>query len=162
VFFDIDADGELETLTWTSAGELDGFLYLDRNGNGKVDDGSELFGNVTSLMDGSPAPHGYAALAEFDLPEYGGVEDGVIDPSDSVFADLHVWIDINADGIFELHESLSLTEVGVLAIELDYRLSPQKDPHGNHLRFIGGGWIEVNGEAKKMWTTDVFFNVLTE
>lgn len=160
VSFDIDADGYSETIAWTSAGELDGFLYLDRNGNGVVDDGSELFGNATLLASGEVAQNGFQALAEFDLLERGGIEDGVIDPLDLVFADLRVWVDVNADGTSELHETLSLVEARVLAIELDYTESPRTDQHGNEFRYIARAWIEVNGKAKKLWTTDVFFNLL--
>lgn len=162
VNFDIDADWVSETVAWTSAGELDGFLYLDRNGNGVVDDGSELFGDATLLESGEVAQNGYQALADFDLLERGGIEDGVIDPLDLVFADLRVWVDANADGTCELHETLSLVEAGVLEIELEYIESPRIDQHGNEFRYISRGLIEVNGKAKEMWTTDVFFNSLGE
>ena len=157
VSFDIDADGENELITWTKAGELDGFLYLDRNGNGIVDNGSELFGNRTPLMDGSIAPHGYAALAEYDLQDNGGFEDGVIDGADSIFTELRVWIDINADGQFEMHESMSMSEAGVIAIGLDFKELPREDSYGNHFLCNGRAWIEEDGHVKKIWTTDVFF-----
>lgn len=162
VLFDIDSDGQVELITWVSPNSLDAFLYLDRNGNGVVDNGLELFGNSTLLFSLDLAENGYEALAEFDLRENGGFEDGVIDALDSVFTDLRVWIDKNADGVFEHHESLSLAEAGVLSIDLDYFESPRTDSYGNDLRYISGGWIEVNGERKKMWTTDVFFKVLAD
>lgn len=162
VNFDIDADGETEAIAWTSAGELDGFLYLDRNGNGVVDDGSELFGNATLLASGEVAQNGYQALVEFDLLERGGVEDGVMNALDLVFANLRVWVDINADGICELHETLSMAEAGVLAIELEYIESPRTDQYGNEFRYIARGWSDVNGGAKQLWTTDVFFNFVEE
>ena len=157
-----DADGVDEPLTWVSPGELDGFLYLDRNNNGVVDDGSELFGNATVLFDGSRANHGYQALAEFDIPENGGVADGVIDDADSVFSDLRVWIDANADGQFEAYESLSMSEAGVIKIELDFMELPRTDSYGNEFRYIGRAWIEDGGQVVKVWTTDVFFKMLDE
>ena len=150
--FDIDADGEAESLTWTKAGQLDGFLYLDRNLNGVVDDGGELFGNHTELEDGTKAPHGYIALAEFD--DNG---DALIDEADSVFDDLRVWVDYNADGVFLAEESRSLAEVGVVTIGLDYMELPRTDPHGNQFKYNGRAWIEDNGKTFKTWTTDVFF-----
>ena len=79
MLFDIDADGYSESVTWVSPEARDAFLFLDRNGNGIVDDGSELFGDATYLFSGEIAQHGYEALAEFDLFEYGGNGDGVID-----------------------------------------------------------------------------------
>jgi len=162
VVFDIDADGLFEIVTWVSRGTQDAFLFLDRNGNGVVDDGSELFGDATLLTSGEQARHGYEALAEFDLVENGGNQDGEIDDADSIFSDLEVWIDSNANGIHESFESQSLAEAGVLTIGLNYRESSRTDSHGNEFRYIGRGSIEVDGRRKNMWTTDVFFKILAE
>lgn len=162
VFFDIDADGQREIVTWVAPGTQDAFLFLDRNGNGVVDDGSELFGSATLLFSGEQAEQGYEALAEFDLVENGGNQDGVISDADSIFSDLGVWIDSNANGNHESHESQSLAEADVLTIGLNYRESRRTDSHGNEFRYIGRGLIEVNGRSKNMWTTDVFFKILAE
>jgi len=59
---------------------------LDRNGNGLVDGGDELFGNNTRLRDGRRAPHGYIALAELD--DNG---EGQIDSRDAAFVRLRLW-----------------------------------------------------------------------
>ena len=88
VLFDIDADGILEEISWTRADQLDGFLVLDRNENGVIDDGRELFGNYTLLLGGGVAPHGYIALAEFDQQAHGGNGDEMIDSRDAVFSAL--------------------------------------------------------------------------
>ena len=160
--FDIDSDGQLESVTWVSPNTRDAFLYLDRNGNGIADSGLELFGNRTRLANGEFARHGYHALREFDRRENGGNRDRVIDSSDSIFADLRIWIDDNADGICEVHETMSAAEAGVLSLNLEFRRSRRTDSHGNRFRYISRGRIEVNGESKTMRTTDVFFRILAQ
>ncbi|MCI0636707.1 MAG: hypothetical protein L0206_22735, partial [Actinobacteria bacterium] len=161
VFFDIDADGELETLSWTAAETLDAFLVLDRNGDGAVDSGAELFGNHTPLIDGSTAANGYIPLAEFDLAAMGGNENGFIDPEDVVYQELRLWIDWNHDGVSEPGEFLSLAEAAVSRIELQYRTSRRHDQHGNRFRYVSRAWIVVGGHERRTRTSDVFF-VLAE
>jgi hypothetical protein len=79
VLFDLNANGRPEPTSWTALGTPMAFLRLDRNGNGRVDDGSELFGNYTPLSDGRTAGNGFEALREFD--DNG---DGKIDARDTV------------------------------------------------------------------------------
>lgn len=159
VFFDIDADGEQELLSWTSEETLDAFLWLDRNGNGAVDGGLELFGNHTPLIDGSSAGNGYVALAEFDLIAVGGNENGLIDAGDVVYGELRLWIDWDHNGHAEQGEQLALAEAGVTRISLDYHSSRRRDRHGNYFRYVSRAWISVNGRERAIWTGDVFFIV---
>jgi len=157
VLFDIDADGALEILSWTTAGTLDAFLFLDRNGNGAVDSGAELFGNATPLVDGSTAENGYMPLAEFDLAALGGNGNGRIDPGDAIYPELQLWIDLDHNGVSELGELLSLADAGVTRLDLQYWPTRIHDGHGNYFRYVSRAWILIDGHEKRTWTTDVFF-----
>ncbi|MDK4587432.1 DUF6973 domain-containing protein, partial [Kingella kingae] len=95
--FDHNNDGIRTATGWISAG--DGLLVRDLNGNGLIDNGSELFGNNTRLANGATAAHGYAALAELDSNH-----DNLINQADELFSSLKVWQDINQDGISQSNE----------------------------------------------------------
>jgi hypothetical protein len=93
---------------------------LDRNGNGVIDSGIELFGNRTP-QPRCETPNGFIALAEFDLRAEGGNGDGVIDRRDAVFARLLLWKDRNHDGLSQASELEPLRRSGIESISLDYR-----------------------------------------
>src|SRR5205807_913931 len=123
VSFDIRGDGHPVQIAWTAPGSHNAFLVLDRNGDGKISSGKELFGNSTA-QDRAKHKNGFLALAEFDEADQGGNGDGVIDGHDAVFAKLRLWIDENHDGIAQPNELHTLPELGVFAIALDYETSP--------------------------------------
>lgn len=158
VSFDLNADGILERVSWTLAGAQDAFLVLDRNGNGVIDDGRELFGNHTPMPNGRSAPNGYVALAAYDSPSLGGNGDGVIDARDAVFSSLQLWVDRNHNGVSEASELYGLEEAGVVRIGLAYREERRRDRYGNAFRFWGSAWVSRGtGRDRRVDTCDVFF-----
>jgi Ca2+-binding RTX toxin-like protein len=143
--FDVNGDGFKEKTAWVE--KEDGLLVLDKNQNGIVDDGSELFGNNTKLNNGKLANNGFDALKEYDLNK-----DGAIDNKDSIYNHLHVWVDANADGITDNGELKSLNDLGISSINLNAKEVSETEAL-NKISHMSS-FIQ-NGEEKKI--NDVWF-----
>jgi len=146
VLFDITNTGRLDTIGWTAADSDIAFLSLDRNGNGRIDDGGELFGNSTLVADGSRARNGFEALAGFD--ENG---DGLIDENDPIWSRLLLWTDRSHDGVSQPGELQSIAASSITSIDLDHHWTGRRDASGNAFGF--------EGHIKEGHRTQAFYDV---
>lgn len=142
VYFDHDGDGVLTKTGW--AGANDALLVWDRNGNGTIDTGAELFGDFTVLPNGTLAPNGFAALAALDANG-----DGVIDATDPAFAELKLWRDISQDGVSQGGELITLADAGIVSLNLAHSLKNQRLANGNTLA-REGTFTRADGSTSAM------------
>lgn len=161
IHFDLDGNGFAEKTAWINTS--DAFLVLDKNANGKIDNGNELFGNHTLDEQGNKSfADGYAALAAYDENK-----DGKIDAQDSIYAQLSLWQDKNQNGISEEGEIISLAEAGISSIDLHVQTLKERDANGNiithrgSVRFADGRehiaedvWFQIN-PAQTRYVGDV-------
>lgn len=102
------------------------WLALDRDGDGHIAGGRELFGSGTRLTGGRTAAHGFEALAELD-----GNGDGTISAADPRFSELVLWSDHDGDRAGTPGEQVSIQGVGLVAIHLDFHRRGECDERGN-------------------------------
>jgi len=157
VVFDISGNGTTKHLAWSLPDSDDAWLVLDRNNNGVIDNGTELFGNFTP----QPIPpvgserNGFLALSEYDSTINGGDNDTVITNQDSVYVSLRLWQDVNHNGISEPSELKTLNSVGLMSIELNYKESPKIDDYRNSFRYRSKV-RDAHGAQLGRWAWDVF------
>ncbi|MBP7113693.1 MAG: calcium-binding protein, partial [Nitrosomonas sp.] len=112
ILFDHDSDGIKTGTGWVKSD--DGFLVLDRNDNGTIDSGRELFGVDTIKSNGSRATNGFDALSDLDSNA-----DRLFDQNDSEFTHVRVWRDLNQNGVSTSNELFSLPQLGIISINLN-------------------------------------------
>jgi hypothetical protein len=125
-------------------------LVLDRDGDGLITSGRELFGQATVQADGTVAANGYLALADFDTNH-----DGFIDAKDAGFNDLQVWQDANQDGVTQAGELHSLTSLGVVSLDL-HASQTSADQNGNWIG-LDSTYTTTDGATHAM--ADVWFAI---
>ncbi len=157
VRFDLNGDGRAGRLAWTAAGTDDAWLALDRDGDGRITSGRELFGHLTAQPDppAGESRNGFLALAEFDRAAGGGNSDRSIDSGDAVFAHLRLWRDADHDGLSEPGELFTLPALGVARLHLSYKESKRVDEHGNRFRYRAKA-DDAKGSGVNRWAWDVF------
>ena len=139
LLFDITANGIKISVGWIAPD--DGLLVFDRNGNGVIDSGAELFGDVTpayattnnnGLIGSGRTADGFAALAQEDTNG-----DGKVDAQDANWAQLKVWQDLNQDGISQANELTTLADAGIASFNTARTLNSQMLPSGNQMADLG-------------------------
>jgi hypothetical protein len=146
VNFDLFGDGQSAQWGWVAGN--DGFLVMDRNGDGQINDGKELFGSGTRLADGSRAADGYAAMAAEDSNK-----DGKLDASDANFGKLQVWVDADKDGFTDAGELKGLADLGIVSLDLNAAKGSEID-NGNLLG-LTSSYTKSDGTKGEM--ADVWF-----
>jgi len=171
VTWDFVGKGSLMHIAWTNPHRNIGFLVLDRNHNGLIDNAKEMFGNLTlqplnkqewalaqeQAAQGIPwHPNGFLALEFFDRKENGGDGNGKIDAGDAVFSELRVWVDTAHNANSRDGKMYTLEELGIKSISLAYSESPRTDRYGNRLHYEGTIDLDKVGAAIPQ-IYDVFF-----
>ena len=134
VNFNFFGDGRQHQVAWTAAGANIGWLALDLNGDGAIQNAKELFSNVSPQPD-SKQKLGFLALAVYDDPANGGNHNGAIDQQDAVFSQLRVWVDKNHNGVSDPGELLTMQQAGIESISLHYDNARWTDAYGNIFRY---------------------------
>ena len=153
VTFDARNEGHAIRTAWTRVGVENAFLARDRNANGRIDTGAELFGNYTPLRSGVLAQNGYEALAELD-----DNHDGVVNNGDGAWTTLLFWTDRNHDGTSSADELQPVSESSVIGLETERHLIGRKDQWGNEFRYMAHLRVQhAHAESRKSFY-DVFLN----
>ena len=129
--FDLDADGKEEEISFAGPGS--GFLALDKNGDGKINDGSELFGTKSG--------DGFGDLAAYD--EDGN---GWIDEADSIFKDLKIWTkDENGKDVLMNLKDADVGAIYLGSAQTEFSLNNQATQQTNGIIRKTGVYLKESG-----------------
>jgi len=145
--FDLDNNGFAERTGWVN--KYDGLLVRDLNGNGRIDNGGELFGNYTKLANGQMAANGFEALNDLD-----DNQDGQITAADTAWKTLRIWQDTNQDAHSAKGELSTLDELGITSISTKYQNSTEIDTAGNAHKQISSA---RRSDGSSIAVSDVWF-----
>ena len=160
VYFDVNADGVRDHVQWMRRGGDEGFLAMDRTGNGLIDDGAELFGVGTPMiLEGRSAPNGFVGLAQYDSHQLGGNDDGLITEADAIWPQLRIWVDLDADGVSTRSELRTMRSYGITALQTIPGIRKHFDEAGNVIPYWA--WAMRNAQPGRMLMVDVFFRQLS-
>ncbi|MEZ4383624.1 MAG: calcium-binding protein [Nannocystaceae bacterium] len=147
--FDINGAGACVSPEWPTAATP--WLALDRDRNGAIDGGHELFGNGTRMASGRRADQGFDALSDLDSDN-----DGRITPADAAWDELVLWADHDGDRQSSGWELLPLAAYGVESIDLDYRAERVCDSRGNCGNERAAFTFRDGGAARQGEVVDVY------
>ena len=148
-YFNHDGDNVKYRTSWI--GKEDGILVIDKNGNGVIDNGNELFGNFTTKNNEDMANNGFEALKDYDTNG-----DLIIDYRDDKFSELKIWQDLNSDGKSQTNELKSLKEAGISRLNLSHDETYKDLGDKNSITHIGS-FLRNDGTTSSM--VDVNFSV---
>ncbi len=152
--FDLAAAGEAPATRTDWPTEATPWLVLDRDGDGRITSGRELFGSAV-MVDGHAAHDGFEALANIDANH-----DGVIDSHDPLFGAMRAWSDRNHDRVSSPDEMQPLTAFGIKSIPVGYTVDARCDARGNCERERAPlTWHDASGAAHTGAVVDVHLAV---
>ena len=140
VNFDLHTPGRKQAMAWTNG---DGFLFLDRNGNGIADSGLEFFGNQTEYRDGFE-----------HIGIYDSNEDNFLSNKDEKYNSIFIWNDFDMDGVCTANEVASLEEFGISAISIK-GIKVDINTPGGKIRYVS---LALIGQTASILVGDAFLN----
>ncbi|VVS96019.1 membrane hypothetical protein [Erythrobacter sp. EC-HK427] len=132
--FDMDGNGTRDDVGWSTG--ADGFLVIDRNGNGRIDDASEM----AFLNSDGDLQYGRTGLAALDSNG-----DGRVSAGDTLFASLGVWHDRNRDGVTDQGEFRLLSEHGIESLGLGFTAVEESKKVGYNVTIATGVFTRTDG-----------------